>query len=371
MKGKFFLKILQIYLSKKGNPEKIRNYISSKRITRSPNLNSIDPQNIRVAVVQEKVMIMKRHQEYVDVMYGFIQEAVGKGAQLISFPEENGTLVLGMLPFIESILKIRQVINRGGKAKNSEIDPANLRTSGNSEKAQDKKARISLVKLFSLITPFICNVFETTFSELAGSFGVYIMAGSVILEHNGRLVNRAYLFGPDGEIVGTQDKAHLVELEIDLGLATSDRLQVFATQIGKIAFPVCMDATYFETFKILKKQGAQIVIIPIANMEDYHYYLALRGIWPRVQESGVYGLKSSLVGDLYGIIFTGKAGIFAPIDLTPHKDGVIAEAATFNENELICQQIDLSLIDTYSSPYFSDENPELYKKYLSYIYELA
>ena len=370
MKGKFLLKVLQKYLNRKGSREKIRDYIRSKNIAQSRNLSRIDKKNIVVTVVQAKVVIMNNYRQYVDMMYGFTREAVDKGAQLISFPEENGTLVLGMLPLIKPVLKILQVVNRKSadnspERRNKAETPAG-RDAGETEK---KQTGIDLAYVFSFLTPFITDVFETTFSELARSFGVYIMAGSVIIEDKGRLVNRAYLFGPEGEIVGTQDKTHLVELEMDLGLAAGERLQVFDTRLGKIAFPVCMDATYFETFKILKQQGAQIVVIPIANMEDYNYYLALRGIWPRVQESGLFGLKSALVGELYGIRFTGKAGIFAPLALTPARDGVIAEAASFDRSELVCASIDLTLLDSYADPYFSDQNPELYQKYLPDVYQ--
>ncbi len=369
MKSEFLLRLLQKYLYRKGKREKIRDYVRSKNIARSRNLSEIDKRNIVVAVVQEKAAIMENYKQYVDTMYGFTRKAVDKGAQLISFPEENGTLVLGMLPLIKPILRVAQILNRKSADKPPESGsraetPAGMDL-GESEK---KKTGINLAYVFSFLTPFITSVFETTFSELARSFGVYIMAGSVIIEDKGKLVNRAYLFGPDGEIVGTQDKTHLVEMEMDLGLSAGERLQVFATKLGKIAFPVCMDATYFETFKILKQQGAQIVIIPIANMEEYNYYLALRGIWPRVQESGVFGLKSSLVGELYGIRFSGKAGIFAPLGLTPARDGVIAETASFDRNELVCASIDLTRLDSYADPYFSDQNPELYKKYLPDVY---
>ncbi|CAA7602664.1 Carbon-nitrogen hydrolase domain protein [Acididesulfobacillus acetoxydans] len=373
MKSKFLLKILQKHLGKKGDAARIRSYIRSKNIVNSGNLSSVDPKKIVVAVVQEEIAIMQNYKEYVDMMYGFTKEAADRGAQLISFPEENGTLVLGMLPFIKLILKIMQINKDKADVKNTLENKAVSNTEAAHQSrhdAQKKNTGIDPAYIFSFLTPFISSVFETTFSELARSFGIYIMAGSVIIEDKGKLVNRAYLFGPDGEVVGTQDKAHLVELEMDLGLAAADRLQVFDTKVGKVAFPVCMDATYFETFKILKQQGAQIVIIPIANMEDYNYYLALRGIWPRVQESAVYGLKSSLVGELYGIKFTGKAGLFAPLRLTPARDGVIAEAASFDRSELICASINLTLLDSYSDPYFSDQNPELYKKYLPYVYEL-
>lgn len=286
-------------------------------------------------------------------MYKFIKDGTDQGAQLISFPEENGTLILGMLPLVETIL-----------ARFTESGKPNK---GQSQKEDDPPIDIS--GILSILSPFMRKVFESTFSELSKAFGVYIMAGSIMLEDQGKAFNRAYLFGPDGNIIGTQDKVHLVVLEGDMGLEMGSKLDIFHTELGRIAFPVCMDATYFETFKILKDRGAEIIIIPIADMEEYNHYFALRGIWPRVQESGVYGIKSALVGDLFGIKFTGKAGVYAPMNITPKMDGIIKEASTFNRDELVISDIDIDSINDYHDEYLSDENPEFFSKYFPKVYE--
>lgn len=342
-----FLKLLQSYLFMKAKHSKITSYLADYNIIKSDNLAVIDRKNIRVAAVQERISIMKSLSAYVDNMHRLTKSCVDKGAQLVAFPEENGLLPLGMIPFVETILKVSRK-NKRNSSKDGDYD---------------------LKKLFYYLTPFLKEVFETLFSELSRSFGVYIMPGSIMLYENGKLYNRAYLFGPDGEIIGVQDKLHLLQYEKPLGICVGEELKVFDTQLGRVAFPVCMDATYFETFKILKNMGAEIVIIPIANIEEYNYHLALRGIWPRVQESGLYGIKSALVGDLYGIGFTGRAGIFAPIDIIPNGSGIIRESNSYNEEEIICESIDLTLLQDYYNPYFSDRNQELYKKYFPYVYD--
>ena len=344
-----FLKLLQSYMCMKSKPSKITSYLADNNIIKSDNLALIDKKNIRVAAVQEKVSVMKNLRAYVDNMHRLTKACIDKGAQLVTFPEENGLLSLGMLPFAETILKV----------------------SSNNKSNSSKDGGYDIKKIFYYLSPFLKEIFETLFSQLSKGFGVYIMPGSIMLYENGKLYNRAYLFGPNGEIVGVQDKLHLLEHEKPLGICVGEELKVFETLLGRVAFPVCMDATYFETFKILKNMGAEIVIIPIANIEEYNYYLALRGIWPRVQESGLYGIKSALVGDLYGIGFTGRAGIFSPIDITSNGSGIIAESKSYNEEEIICESIDLTLLKDYYSPYFSDSNPELYKKYFPFVYDNA
>jgi hypothetical protein len=95
------------------------------------------------------------------------------------------------------------------------------------------------------------------------------------------------------------------------------------------------------------------------NTEGGHsLWRALRGIWPRVQESYVYGLKASLNGWIAGMHFTGKAGIFAPIGITPHKNGVIALAPQHEGNYLITACLDIQKLyeERSKAEYYGDKN---------------
>src|SRR5690625_7837205 len=131
-----------------------------------------------------------------------------------------------------------------------------------------------------------------------------------------------------------------------------------------------MDATYFKTFHLVRKKGANIVIIPIANNEPYHQWKALRGIWPRVQEAYVYGLKSALTGSIAGLQFTGKAGIFAPVEMTDNKDGVIAITEKYVRNDIVIADLDVDkLINVRKNdPYQNDVNPIFEHNYYSKTY---
>lgn len=102
-------------------------------------------------------------------------------------------------------------------------------------------------------------------------------------------------------------------------------------------------------------------------------WLALRGIWPRVQESTVYGLKSALVGDFLGWKLTGRAGIFAPLELTQNKDGVLAETVSAEEEGFVTARLDLVALRQLKDnhPYLGDINPGLEQKYFPAIYSGA
>ena len=338
----FLINMAVKYLTSKFNPLYIENYINSKKGGKNNNLKSINRCDIKIAAVVEKIKILRSFEEYIDRMYKFINEAVSLGAQLVAFPEENGMLLLGMTPFVDKFLD-------GSNKGNNKTD-------------------IDLKQLAVKLTPFIKSGFETVFCNLSKKFGIYIMAGSVMIYDKGKIYNRAYLFGPTGNIEGIQDKLHLMKLEKNLGLSEGCDLNVVKTKIGSIAFPVCMDATYFETFKIAKNKGAEIVIIPIANNEEYNNYLSLRGIWPRVQESNVYGLKSALTGNIGNIKFTGKAGIYAPFSITEDKSGILCETKSYSDDEIAISSVNLEKLKEYVNPYTDDLNYEMYNKYYPKIY---
>ena len=217
-----------------------------------------------------------------------------------------------------------------------------------------------------VLQPFI----QAVFSFLAEAYGLYLMAGSFLLSEGGKVINRAFLYGPDGALIGTQDKVHPLPIEEQFGVVRGERFNVFETGLGRLAMPVCMDASYFESFRVLEKMGAEIALLPIANAEPYNYWLALRGIWPRVQESKLYGIKSALVGSVPGFTFTGRAGIFAPLELTPDGSGVLAEVEPHDKEDMAVAELDLAALrELRLNDPWRDENTELYRRYFPAVYE--
>ena len=306
----------------------------------------IDRKKIRTAAVQQELELYAEPLHYAEQMRLQVEKAVQMEAHLVVFPENNGIQLLGMLPGIEEL---------AGEGKTS---------------LEGKSDQPSVLDVLRFVGPVIEKAARTIFSLLAAKYNVYIMAGSFMHPDGEKVVNRSYLFGPDGILLGTQDKVHLFPTEQKWGISSGNRFHVFHTPIGNLSMPVCMDATYFETFRILQLMGAEIVMIPIANAEPCHFYLAMRGIWPRVQETLVYGIRSALVGSFPGFNFTGKAGIFAPIDLTPKKDGILAEASSHSNTDLVTADLDLDALHELRAahPYLGDKNLELYEKYFPGIY---
>ncbi len=333
------------YLHWRTRPAPIKKYLTLKNITRTHNCSHPNQEKIRVGACQLKLKLLSDPLEYVEMMYQKVDAAAKEGVQLLVFPENNSFHLLGLLPGIE------------------EMDSKAAGTNGNN-------SSVKVADIFRFVGPMFNRVAQTSFSSLAAAYGMYIMAGSYLTPERDEVFNRAYLYGPDGQLMGTQDKAHLMPVENDWGLSRGSGFQIFSTPLGRLGMPVCMDATYFETFRILEYLGADVVMVPIANPEPYNYWLALRGIWPRVQESLVYGIKSALVGDLLGYTLTGKSGIFAPLELTPKGDGVLAEVINPKEEALVTAEINLLALEELKKnhPYLGDRNDNLQKKYFPGIY---
>lgn len=315
--------IFQKYLHWKTRPARLKRHLernTPKLITNFDNLTEKKEQ-ITVVALQLEMNVYQDILAFVDKMALMVDKSREKGADLIVFPEDNLLQLLGLLPGIT------------GEQQGQAVDHFLSRA------GED----LSITDILGFIGPIISKASLFIFAELAKRFQVYLMAGSGMLPGaDGKIYNIAYLFGPDGELLGQQKKAHLLPLERGWGLASGDELLVVSTGIGRLAFPVCMDATYFETFRILGNQGAEIVMIPIANPDaEYNYWTALRGIWSRVQESRVFGIKSAMVGELFGFKFTGQAGIYAPFQLTAGSTGIIAEASTFDREELVVAELNL------------------------------
>jgi predicted amidohydrolase len=339
------LKLYYIYLLIISNPKKLRRYITKKAAGYLHDPSSQNNQNnvVKVATVQIKARLYKNIYKYMDDMLRWVVLAKNNKCQFIALPEYHTLQLLGLLPGI-------------GKQ-----DSMGSKTDHNSSP--------SVLDILKYIAPIIERIYVTLFSTLAKLFDIYIMAGSTVVEDE-RLFNCGYLFDNEGNTIGKQRKVHLMPMEMEWGLGRSNDITVCQTGIGCISFPICMDATYYETFRIASLKGADIVVIPIANAEEYNHWKALRGTWPRVQESWVYGIKSAMVGTLLGFTFSGKAGIYAPIELTSNKDGIIAESKEPFSEDIIYGYLDINKIRQYKTRalQYLPFNTELIEKYLPNIY---
>ena len=302
---------------------------------------------VRAAAVQLEWRLCETAEEYADLIYERVRDAVQEGAELVAFPEDTATLLVGVMPGLGPMLR------------NLTVDEA-VRQIGEDVQVAD---------LFRLMGRATRRIYETTFSTLARGYGVHIAAGSALLPlPDQRVLNIGHLFTPEGRIL-RQAKCHLIPLEEEWGLTAGEDLEVYDTGIGRIGLPVCMDATFFETFRILRQLGAEIVILPMADPEyPYSPWKALRGIWPRVQESQVFGVQAALVGEALGMRLTGHAGIYAPLALTERGDGRLAVSERPEGEALVVADLDVAALRRLREEQPLQLNPALYERYFPRVY---
>lgn len=320
---------------------------------------TIDKLPYRVSCVQRSIKKLKKVEDYVLDLHRFVREAAFARSILIVFPEYNMLDLFTLIPGFKILDTITNRISKRKKRQENE---------GENERGINK----FVYKAFLAISEPSQKLLEGVMVRLAKMYGIYIYTGSYFLKENGKLFNAGTLISNSGEILGRQKKLHLTDLEEKLGLSRGNELYTFETPVGKAAMPVCMDATYFETFYIAAKKGADVVIIPIANAEEYDIYRALRGIWGRVQETYLYGVKASLNGWFFGMHFTGKAGIFAPIEITKEKNGIVAISREYEGDDLITNDLDVKNLRALrrKAEFYGDINMKFEGKYTSILREI-
>ena len=279
---------------------------------------------LRVAAVQVRARLYERAKDFAGHMEELVREASRGGASLVVFPEDHGTQLLGILPGLKHIASETSIAEISGKAEGG------------------------VGEILRIISPYAVRIFTKTCAELARAYHVYLVSGSIrrVSEDN-RLVNTSYCYDPDGKLLARQDKLHLMATEEEWGHSPGEELAVVQGNGFRLAFPICHDASYYETFRLALAGGADIVAVQAADAAAYREWYARRGIWLRVQETPVYGIASHLVGDFLGLRFTGRSAIYAPLDISPGGDGILAQASSTEMEEIVIADLNLEALSSW------------------------
>ncbi len=347
MRDRILSAAVNALLAYRSRPGAIRRALAQRHYTRA---SQPTRERITVAVVQMQADLLDDGAAFAAKYYGRVRQAVERGAQLIVFPEYAWLPILGLLP------PVRALAQKGITLK----DAVETLAPGGG---------LTIDGVFRTIAPAVKRVFETTASELAARCGVYLMPGSAITQDRaGHLFNTAYLYGPDGALIGTQNKLHPTALEKDW-MTTGDALGVFDLSFGKVAIPVCMDFTYWETTRVATLRGAEILLNMSADETANDFYLAARGDETRIQESFAYSTRAYCVTRLFGLNFCGPSHIAAPLGLYSDDTTYLAKAQTHDREEVIVADLDLARLRALRAARPRDFNIALYEKHLPQAYQ--
>ncbi len=161
------------------------------------------------------------------------------------------------------------------------------------------------------------------FSSFACQHNVEVLIGSIGIKENGKVFNRSYLIGSDGNVVAHYDKMHLFDINLGNGnwFRESDsfgagRQAVVAPCMGGIAgMTICYDLRFPQLYRTYAQAGADMLFIPAAftrptGMAHWHSLMRARaienGAWViapaqhGTADGGCYG--HSLIIDPWGTI---------------------------------------------------------------------
>ncbi|MER8993732.1 carbon-nitrogen hydrolase family protein [Mesorhizobium sp. M0590] len=149
------------------------------------------------------------------------------------------------------------------------------------------------------------DIVVSTSRRLAKELGIFLHIGSTaILRVDGKLANRALLFGPDGAILAVYDKIHMFDVDLDNGeswresAAYKPGTEAVVTEIegAKLGFAVCYDLRFPQLFRAEALAGADLLSVPAAftrQTGEAHWHVLLRA---RAIENGAYVVAAAQGG---------------------------------------------------------------------------
>ncbi|MGE0282235.1 MAG: carbon-nitrogen hydrolase family protein [Rhizobiaceae bacterium] len=149
------------------------------------------------------------------------------------------------------------------------------------------------------------DVIVTTASRLAHDLGIHLHVGSTAIKRaDGKLANRALLFGPDGDLIATYDKIHMFDVDLDNGESWRESSAyepgmdavVADLPFGKLGFAICYDLRFPQLFRSEALAGAQLLSVPAAFTKqtgEAHWHTLIRA---RAIENGAFVVAAAQGG---------------------------------------------------------------------------
>lgn len=255
-------------------------------------------------------------EENLKTVCGFIDEAVSKGAKLVTMPE--------------TMHCIGENVGEGGKR----IEP---------------------------IPGYSIGILQ----QKAREHGIYIHCGSISEEREGeeRYYNTSVLLAPDGAIIARYRKLHTFDVTLPDGTEhrESDRVMPgneivdVETELGHLGLSICYDMRFPELYRILALRGAQVLFAP-ANFTTptgtAHWDSILR---TRAIENGCYMVAAAQIGKKPSMDAFGNSMVIDPWGT------VIARAK--NGPCVVMAEIDLDDVDRVQRqiPSLKNRRTDLYE----------
>lgn len=290
-------------LSKKLAPLLTKQLIDDKDIQPSKANNEIINGRMKVTLVNLNAVCYQKLSEFVEDMDKAVADAVKEGSQVICFPQYTGMLPLTIFSLYDQL----------------EEDAENALLKG------DAHTLSHIGEIYcKYLSSTVFDCYYNTFALLAMKYRVYIQAGTILVKTSRGLVNRGFLFNPEGESILQQDKLYPNQGEKWLGVHPGTELKTAETPFGSLAIIIGEDSRYFETYKLAQTRGCKIVFAP-GGGEHYpsvKYYRSAALM--RAQESTMFVVQPILFYNLFPTKGKGVGAFYCPYQISDSGDGIIS-----------------------------------------------
>ncbi|SFG28799.1 carbon-nitrogen hydrolase family protein [Neptunomonas qingdaonensis] len=186
--------------------------------------------------------------------------------------------------------------------------------------------------------------FKHEMSQMAVSYNINVITGSLPLVVDDQLYNVSYLCRRDGTIE-LQSKIHITPHERrDWVIEGGNQLRVFETDAGRIGILICYDVEFPELGRILAEQDMDILFVPFWTDTQNGYLRVRHCAQARAIENECYVVICGSCGNLPQVenldIQYSQAAVFSPSDFSFPHDAVMAET-TPNTEMVMLSDLDL------------------------------
>nr|WP_314478006.1 carbon-nitrogen hydrolase family protein [uncultured Pseudomonas sp.] len=148
--------------------------------------------------------------------------------------------------------------------------------------------------------------------QTARTHGIAIAYGYPERDHDGAIFNSAQLIAADGSSLGNYRKTHLFgELDRAMFEEGPDHFPVVELDGWKVGLLICYDIEFPENARRLALNGAELILVPTANMKPYDFVCQVT-VRARAQENQCYLVYANYCGSEADIDYCGQSSIIGP-----------------------------------------------------------
>ncbi len=152
-----------------------------------------------------------------------------------------------------------------------------------------------------------------------------IAVPNVYLREANQRYDASVVIDQDGSIAGISKMIHVTQApgfwEQDYYDPSDTGYRVFDTDSGQIGIVICFDRHFPESIRSCALQGADIVLVPTANMVGEHEELFEWEMRVAAYQNSVYIAMCNRVGEEGEVAYSGQSILVDPIGNLVHKSG--------------------------------------------------